>query len=542
MAKKRYRSRESYKSKDPVKRKRQLSGLKSGGNRTNWRRIALRSAGLSAKAKYPDQYPDDIIGFLEHHFFIKITRKPIVLIQWQKQTLQDIFYVEIMPKLAVCGSVKKSGKSELAAGVCLFYLLNVPMSESYILAPDLDAGKDVIFRSLKQAIRMHPILVKKCKITKDQITYGDSFVKVLPNDISVAGLRPNLTVIDEAWQFRTEDSIRTLDEMTTNPVGDHLTFCVTTAGYQEDCSDELHLWRWYCRGKNIQEGREPADPLFYFHWKEDYSDVPWVEGTNYLAHQRKILSPSSYIRFHENQWASAISTFTTPDVLDACIDRTLRPTAPEGTRIVVAIDCGVKWDCSALAALTKDDYKNKKRAVRLVDHRIFEPAGKTINFERTIERTMLDWNRRYKIVACYFDPYQLLRSAQLLRDERIKIQEFPQTVTNMVSATQSLDELIHSGNIRLYPNTVLRQHLLSASTKEHAQGIRLVKTNRSKKIDFAIALAMCVEAAMEHFLTGSQRKGRVIFPGSNPDSDDFDVGAAFMKERTAIAMGLKKAN
>lgn len=534
MAKKK-RPRKSYLGNTVTARKHQISNLKVGANKTNWRKRALRSAGLSKSAKYPDQYPDDIINFLEHHFFIKETKKPIVLIQWQKKSLQDIFYAEIMPKLAVCGSVKKSGKSALAAGVCLFYLLNVPMSESYILAPDLDAGKDVVFKSLKLAIRMHPILCKKCKITKDTITYGDSFVKVLPNDISVAGLRPNLTVIDEAWQFRTESSIRTLDEMTTNPVGEHLTFVVTTAGYQEDESEELHLWRWYCRGKNIQEGREEPDPLFYFYWKTDYSGVPWVEGTNYLEHQRKILSPSSYLRFHENQWSSAISTFTTPSILDLCIDKSLRPTAPEGTRIVCAIDAGVKWDCSALIALAKDE--TKKRGVYLVDHRIFEPQGKTINFEVTIEATMLSWNKRYKIVACWFDPYQLLRSAQLLKEHRIKIEEFPQTVTNMVSATQSLSELLHSGNIRLYPNTVLRQHILSASTKEHSVGERLVKTNRSKKIDAAVALAVAAEAAMSHFLTGSQRKGRVLLPGHySSDDDDFST-EKFLQERMKQIMG-----
>jgi len=539
MAKKKKRPRKSYLGNTATARKRQISNLKVGGNKYNWRTRALKSAGLSKAAKYPDLYAGKIIPFLRHHFFLKITRKPIVLIQWQHKVLRDIFYAEIMPKLAVCGSVKKSGKSELAAGVLLYYLTNVKMSENYIIAPDLDAGKDVVFKSLKFAIRLHPILCKLCKITKDTITYGDSFVKVLPCDISVAGLRPNLTVVDEAWQFRTEDSIRTLDEMTTNPVGNHLTFVVTTAGYQEDCSDELHLWRWFCRGKNIQEGREEPDPMFYFYWKEDYSGVPWVENTNYLAHQRKILSPSSYLRFHENQWASAISTFTTPDVLDLCIDKTLRPTAPEGTRIVCAIDAGVKWDCSALIALAKDE--TKKRGVYLVEHRIFEPKGETINFERTIERTMLAWNNRYKIVACWFDPYQLLRSAQLLKDERIKITEYPQTVTNMVSATQSLSELLHSGNIRLYPNTVLRQHILSASTKEHSVGERLVKTNRAKKIDAAIALAICVEAAMQHFLTGSQRKGRVILPGyaKNEPYDDFSI-EQFVRER--MGLGKKKTN
>lgn len=541
MTKKRYRNAASYRGKTPEARARQVANLNTGSNtnRFNWRKKALKSAGLHKSARYPDQYPDyDIIRFLKHHYFIKETRKTIKLLDWQRKVLRDIFYAEILPKLAVSGSVKKSGKSELAAGVLLYYLTNIKMSENYILSTDLDAGKDVIFRSLKQAVRMHPILVKDCKITKDTIIYGDSFVKVLPCDISVAGLRPNLTVVDEAWSFRTENSIRTLDELTTNPLQNHLTFVVTTAGYQEDCSDDLHLWRWYSRGKNIEEGREDKDPLFYFYWKEDYSGIPWVENTNYLAHQRKILSTSAYLRFHENQWASAVSTFTTPEILDLCIDRRLRPGAEQGTRIVCAIDCGPKWDCSALIALAKDE--TKKRAVRLVDHRIFEPHGKIINFEQTIERTMLNWKQLYKIVICYFDPYQMLRSAQALIAERIKMEEFPQTVGNMVSATTSLSELLYSQNLRLYPNTVLRQHILSASTKEHAQGERLVKTQRAKKIDACIALAMAVEAAMAHFLTGSQRKGRVIVPGHS-DGDNFSV-EKFLQERMhavgAVALGL----
>jgi len=531
-----YRSKSSYHAKTKEGRKRQLANLKPGANKVNWRKRALKSAGLSKSAKYPDQYSGfDIIPFLEQHFFIKETKSTIKLLDWQRKVLRDIFYSEVLPKLAIAASVKKSGKSCFAAGVCLYYLLNVPMSENYILAPDLDAGKDVVFKSLKQAIRMHPILVKKVKITKDMVSYGDSFVKVLPNDISVAGLRPNLTVIDEAWQFRTESSIRTLDEMTTNPLQNHLTLCVTLAGYQEDQSEDLHLWRWYSRGKNIEEGIEEPDENFYFYWKDDYSGVPWVENTNYLEHQRKILSASAYLRFHENQWASAISTFTTPDVLDLCFDEKLRPGAPEGTSIVCSVDCGPKWDCSALVALCKDE--TKKRGIKLVDHRIFEPKGKTINFERTIERTILNWNNRYKIVAVYFDPYQLLRSAQFLKDERIRMVEYPQTVSNMVSATQSLDELIHSQNIRLYPNTVLRQHILSASTKEHSVGTRLVKSNSAKKIDAAIALAMGCEAAMKYFLTRSQRKGSVYVSSRDPDSDSFSAADEFLRQRTAIAMG-----
>ena len=522
-----YRTRKSYLSKDPQKRARSLSNLQLGRGR---RGLPPRQANKVLKlmgwrgAKLPDKYPDDVIGFAEHHFIMKTTREPIELLDWQRKILTDIFYVKIRPKLAIAGSVKKSGKSELAAVVALWYMCNIPMSENYVLAPDLDCGTDVVFQSLRNVIKLNPVLAGACKVTEDTITFliNDSFIKVLPNDISVAGLRPNLTIIDEAWAFRTESSIRTLDEMTTNPVGDHLTLVTTTAGYQEDEGEDLHLWRWYCRGRAIQEGKEEADPLFYFCWKEDYSGVPWVEGTGYLDHQLKILKLSTYQRFHENKWSSAIDTFITPDILDRCIDSTLRPGAEPKTRIVCAIDCGPKWDCSALVALAKDE--TKQRGIRLVDHHIYEPRGQTISFEKTIECTIIEWSKQYIIIDCYFDPYQMLRTAQTLRDKGIKMTEFTQSVSNMVSATTSLSELLHSQNIRLYPNTILRQHILSASTKEHSEGLRLVKTQRAKKIDAAIALAMAVEAAMKHFLLPSQRRGHVS------SGKDFSPAAQFHKE------------
>ena len=99
-----------------------------------------------------------------------------------------------------------------------------------------------------------------------------------------------------------------------------------------------------------------------------------------------MLSNSAYLRFHENQWSSSISTFVTPEILDLCIDPLHRPGAEPDTRIVCAIDCGPKWDCSALVALAKDE--KLKRGLRLIDHRVFEPRGVTIDFEKTIEKTI----------------------------------------------------------------------------------------------------------------------------------------------------------
>jgi phage terminase large subunit-like protein len=509
------RRKSSYISDDPVKLSHSRANLNKGKGRSGREGLKPRLTKKDLKlldvpgAKLPHEYGDDIIAFAEHHHFLKATRQPIKLVPWQRKVLKDIFYKKTRSKLSICGSVKKSGKSELAAVVANWFLCNVPLSESYVLAPDLDAGKDVVFHSLRTAILLHPLLGPMCHITKDTITfeYNDSFVKVLPNDLSVAGLRPNLTIIDEAWAFRTESSIQTLDEMTTNPCYDHLTLVTTGAGFAEDQKEDLHLWRWYTRGMAIKQGKEKRDPLFYFFWKTDYKGVPWVEGTRYLEHQRNILRLPTYQRFHENKWSSSVATFTTADVVDKCINPSLsHNSVPPKTRIVVGIDCGPKHDATALVALAK--HPAKSRAALLVDDRIFDGTGQTIQFESTIERVMIQWANQYTIVNAYFDPYQMLRTAQVLRDKGIRMTEFAQTIHNMVSATTSLGELLDGGNLTMYP-TKLRHHLLSASTKEHSEGVRLIKTQQRKKIDGAIALAMATEAAMKHFLLRSSRRGTV---------------------------------
>ena len=72
----------------------------------------------------------------------------------------------------------------------------------------------------------------------------------------------------------------------------------------------------------------------------------------------------------------------------------------------------VKRDSTALVAVTFD---KKAQMVRLVQHRVFTPApGDPINFEHTVEATIIDWRKRFVLRAIWFDPYQMQASAQRL--------------------------------------------------------------------------------------------------------------------------------
>src|SRR4029453_14061969 len=110
--------------------------------------------------------------------------------------------------------------------------------------------------------------------------------------------------------------------------------------------------------------------------------------------------------------------------------------------IYVGVDASVKRYSAALVAVTFD---KKAQMVRLAQHRVFTPApGDPINFEQTVEATIIDWRKRFVLRAIWYDPYQMQASAQRLANAGMPIEEYPQTDPNLTAATSNLFDLIQS--------------------------------------------------------------------------------------------------
>ncbi len=485
-----YIPRDSFISKDPILRQNQLDNLLKGHKRKRAKRETPSSI-LASMRKL------DIIPYIERHFYVKQDRlHPVKLLAWQREALTGIFYGEQQPSLAVIGSVKKSGKSALAGAVAQFFLTNKDYSETYILAPDKEAGRDIIFTSLEQSLRLHPILKDACDFYKDEIRFRDSFVKVLACDLSISGLRPDLTLIDEPWTFRTPSSQRVLDEMTVNPCGKHLTIAVSYAGFSEDATEDLSLWKWYDRGQKIESGEEKPDPSFFFYWKTDYSGVPWVENTNYLENQQKILRPSTYARFHRNEWASSDSGyFVGAEEVDRCISAKVTRGNDNDSMIIVGLDVGYRHDATALVAVGQFD----ERRLAIVDHRCFVPKqGETLNLQNTVKSSLEEWDIEYRIAEVLFDPFQCIHLAQELSLLGFTMTEYRQTSANLHKLCETLQDLIKNRNLLFYADEEIRHHLLNSKVKESPQGLRITKTTISRRIDLTVALGMASVRAVEY--------------------------------------------
>ena len=91
----------------------------------------------------------------------------------------------------------------------------------------------------------------------------------------------------------------------------------------------------------------------------------------YYDSQRKTLRPGTYLRLHENRWATAEEIFITPEMWDPCVNPSHHPTIISRDPLCGGIDVGIKHDNAARAAVKWDEDGEK---LILVSHRIWKPT------------------------------------------------------------------------------------------------------------------------------------------------------------------------
>jgi phage terminase large subunit-like protein len=208
---------------------------------------------------------------------------------------------------------------------------------------------------------------------------------------------------------------------------------------------------------------------------------------------RRSLRPNAYARMITNEFVSSESTFVDLAAWDACVQPALTPTL-QRLPVWVGVDASVKRDSTALVAVT---FNKKTQCVRLVQHRVFTPSVvDPIDFEATVEATLLDWRKRFVLRKVWFDPFQMVSVAQRLAKAHIQVEEYPQTVPNLTAATSNLFDLIQARQLMLYPDAAMRLAISRAIVHESSRGWRLDKLKQNHKIDVIVALSMAALAAV----------------------------------------------
>jgi phage terminase large subunit-like protein len=494
--------------------------------------MAKQSNPLAA-AKY------DPVLFIETVLIDPETGTPFMLYEEQKQFLRAAFTIKLdgtLPYAEVMrGAPKKSGKTTEGAWALLYCVCAIGGrgAEGYCIANDFEQAQSRVFAAAVKIVRASPLLYRAARISSNQILFpstGASITALASEYAGAAGANPTITVFDELWGFMSERGHRLWDEMIpvpTRKVSVRLT--VTYAGFTGE-SDLLEgLYKRGLKGTLIAPDLY-AQPGMLMYWTHE-ARAPW-QTEAWKAEMRLSLRANAYLRLIENRWVTSESSFIDVGEWDKCVDPTASPIPRDKHLPVwVGVDASTKHDSTAIVACTYDD---KTKHVRLVTHTTFQPSpDDPLDFEATIDRTLLNWNEQYDLQEVRHDPWQTISVAQRLTRAGLPMLEFPQTVGNLTEASSCLYEQVKGKSITLYADAEMRLAASRAVAIETARGWRIGKERQSHKIDVIVALAQAVLGAVRG-RGGQSVTIRSFYGGDDtppPDPSDIVVERGVRLER-----------
>jgi phage terminase large subunit-like protein len=443
------------------------------------------------------------LAFIEEVLHDPETRKPYRLLDAERRFLDHAFETDASGRLKypeqVYACPKKSGKTAFAAMHCLTttLLFGGSYPEATICANDLEQSVGRVFEAIRKIVMCSPLLKREAKITDGRITFPalEATITPIASDYAgAAGGNQCIACFDELWAFTSERSRRLWDELVPPPTRKvALRLTTTYAGFEGESVllEELHK-----RGRALPlvgPDLHAGDGLLMF-WSHD--PVAHWQTDAWLADMRRALRPAAYLRMIQNRFVSTESTFIDMSWWDdGCVDAAVTPLIEQRSlQVTIGIDASVKRDSTAIVVTHWDRQRQK---VVLVTHRIYQPTpDDPLDFETAIEATVLDLHSRFLVQECLYDPYQMAAVSQRLQRAGVRMEEFPQSVPNLLQASQNLYELIKGRNLIAYPDEAMRLALSRAVAIESARGWKISKDKQTHKVDVVIALAMSALGAL----------------------------------------------
>jgi hypothetical protein len=396
--------------------------------------------------------------------------------------------------------VRTGFAARAVAAMCALYVsiaIGGPFAEIYCLSNDYEQSVGRVVESARRIIEASPLLRSSAKITADRIEFRStgSFIQAVASDYaSFAGANPSLCIFDELWAYTSERSRRLWDEAVPSPTRRvSVRLVVTYSGFEGESEPLESLYKRGMAAPEVAPDLHCGDGIACY-WTHR-AVAPW-QTPAWIEQMRLSLRPNQYLRMIENKWVSTESSFVEMDWWDACVDTDLSPELTDPRLSVwVGVDASTKRDSTAIVAVTFDHTLKK---VRLVWHRVFQPSAKDpLDFEATIEATLLELRRRFYVREVRYDPWQMQAVAQRLTTAGIPMVEFAQSVPNLTEASTNLYECIKGRNLIAYPDAEMRFAISRCVAVETSRGWRISKEKASHKIDSIVALAQAALGAVQ---------------------------------------------
>ncbi|MGH2663672.1 MAG: terminase large subunit domain-containing protein [Actinomycetota bacterium] len=446
--------------------------------------------------------------------------EPFILEPWQLDEFIEPVYDTLIPKgdvalrqvhEALLGVSRKNGKTHLEAGLGLYHLTADGFyrrdGDGWVWAPEFGAEVYNVAGSRPQAkilfqigvdfVERSPMLRALARVYKDAIEIPEtgSVWRVLAADAKLGhGYNPSAVIIDELWVHRDPglyDAFASAGGARQQP----LLISITTAGWDQ-ASIAYKLYQRGLRGK---------DRRFFFLWYQAPDGAAlddtkawrtanpsrWVT-INYLRAElrraRSLGLENEFRRLHMNQWTSAREQ-AIPMELWRRGDGRAR--IPDGAQVVAAVDSAPKKDSTGIAIVHRDEAGTHHARVAKMRA---DPTTGYLDYD-ALENALREIARRYECERILVDPYNMLRSLLVLRDEGLPIEEFPQSDVRMVPASMNLYELLAQDRLRHGGSAEMRQEVQAAEKQITERGWRFTKRKSKGEIDGLTALTMATYEA-----------------------------------------------
>jgi phage terminase large subunit-like protein len=430
----------------------------------------------------------------------KGVRKPFRLRPWQVDILRKLFPARGgRPAQGLISTPRGNGKTTLAAVLGLYGLFadRVEGAEVVVVASDArQAG--ITLRKAARMVELNPLLDEQVHIYTNRIYVPrtNSTMAVLPAEPgALQGWSPSLAIVDElhvvtravwdavALAAGKRDGSLALAISTPGPTRDGIMWDLVEHGRAGD--DPSFVYVEYSAPEDCAADDEKAWAIA----NPALGDFLYLDGVRATYPTTR---EAEWRRFRLGQWTQQADAWLPRAAWEACSSP---GRIPDGAEVVLGFDGSYSGDATAIVAVTVGDMPH----VDVV--RVWEPPSAAVDWQVPIvdvEDEIREACQRWRVKAIVADPFRWARSLQLLVDDGLPVEEYPQSPQRMVPATQRFQEAVLNGGLTLSGNVDLARHVGNACVKVDARGLRVVKEHKMSKnrIDLAIAAIMAHSVAV----------------------------------------------
>ena len=471
--------------------------------------------------------------------------KPFVLEPWQWENIVGPLFGWMGPdgnrryRTAYIEQPKKTGKSELAAGIGLYLVVgdSEPGAEVYSCATKRDQAAIVH----DEAVRMRKAsrsLAKRLTLNKTTKTLADpatnsKYAALASDGIGSEGLNAHALIVDElhVWSDRSFwDALKYATIGRTQPVK----FIITTAGVYDQTSIG---WQEHEHAIRVRDGETEADDYLVYIRGAD-PDADWLDpkthematpGYGTIINPDEMLKAAkdaanrpidrnTFLRYRLNIWVDAVDSVIDSAAWDACkgvvdedelvgrecfggLDLASRKDIAAFVMVFPPTDDDPNWVVLPRLFVPGDNAAKRERDERVPyetwghQGHLILTEGNRVDYE-CIRQQILDDGQRFGLRDIGADKWNLEYLRQRLPD--VEVVEYGQNYKDMSAPTKELiDSLIPACEIRHNGNPAMKW--MAGNLVLFTDGNENAMPNKKKstgKIDGFVALIMAIGRAM----------------------------------------------